>query len=224
MAESDDLLSELDLGGETSGAAQPTPPRSRADTLERPRLQGAMPKSSHVAYERDLTEADMAALALPRGTQPASLRRIHASHHSLARCLATGMKHTQAALVTGYSTGRISQLVGDPAFTALVEDYRREAKSVFADLAERMTEISLDAIEMLQERMHDAPEALTIPMLMDIIKSFADRTGHGPGQEVHLKMSPDLIDRPPRETYEQWQARRGAELAPEEPKRIKDLN
>lgn len=225
VAESDDLLSELDLGGEARGTAQPaSAPRTRADTLERERLPPPMPKASHVAYERDLTEADMAALALPRGTQPKSLVRIHASHHSLARCLATGMKHTQAALVTGYSAGRIAQLVNDPAFTALVADYRREAKSVFADLAERMNEISLDAIEILHERIQDDPGALTIPMLMDIIKSFADRTGHGPGQEVHLKMSPDLIDRPPRETYEQWQARRAEELAPKEPKLLKDLN
>jgi hypothetical protein len=212
----DELLSELDLG---TGAKRP-----RSDTLERPRVEPGPREAAHVAYERDLTEADMAALALPRGTQPKSLIRIHASHHSLARCLATGMKPTQASLVTGYSTGRISALLRDPAFQSLVEDYRREAKSVFADLAERMSEITLDAIEMLHERMHDSPEALTIPMLMDIIKAFADRTGHGPGQEVHLKMSPDLIDRPPRETYEQWQERRSRELAPQEPKLLKDLN
>jgi hypothetical protein len=212
---SDDLLDELDLGGGK---------RPRSDTLERPRALPEQREAAHVAYERDLTEADMAALALPRGTQPKSLIRIHASHHSLARCLATGMKPTQASLVTGYSTGRISALQRDTAFQSLVEDYRREAKSVFADLAERMSEITLDAIEMLHERMHDSPEALTIPMLMDIIKAFADRTGHGPGQEVHLKMSPDLIDRPPRETYEQWQERRSRELTPEAPKLLKDLN
>jgi hypothetical protein len=200
---SDDLLDELDLGSKR------TP---RSDTLERPRLEPGPREAPHVSYERDLTEADMAALALPRGTQPKSLIRIHASHHSLARCLATGMKPTQASLVTGYSTGRISALCRDAAFQALVEDYRREAKSVFADLAERMSEITLDAIEMLHERMHDSPEALTIPMLMDIIKAFADRTGHGPGQKVSLEVSRDLVDRPPRETFETWERRRLGEL------------
>jgi hypothetical protein len=209
----DELLSELDLGG-----PKRTP---RADTLERTHPSPRPLDHPHVAHSRDLTEADMTALALPRqGQPPKSLMRLHASHHSLARCLATGMKPMQASLVTGYSPGRISALQRDPAFTALVEDYRREAKSVFADLAERMNEITLDAIEMLHERMQDAPEALTIPMLMDIIRSFADRTGHGPGQEVHLKMSPDLIDRPPRETAEEWAARRARELAPEPPKLI----
>jgi hypothetical protein len=198
-----ELLDVLDLGDS---------PQPRSDTLERPRLQGQPPKEVFAEYERDLTAADLAALSLPKGTAPRSLVRIHASHHSLARCLATGMKPGQAALVTGYSPSRISILQSDPAFSALVADYQAEAKSAFADLAERMNDLSLDAIEILQERLHDTPEGFTIPVLLDIVKTFADRTGHGPNQEVHLKMSTDLIDRPPRETFEDWQARRGKEL------------
>lgn len=211
MDDKGDLVAELDLGGEKP---------ARSDTLERPQISATPSKECHVAFERDLTQADLAALALPRGTRPKSLVRIHASHHSLARCLAAGMKPQQASLVTGYSPGRISVLQNDPAFTALVADYRSEAKSVFADLAERMSDISLDAIELLHERMQENPEQLTIPLLLDIIRSFADRTGHGPGQEVHLKMTPDLIDRPPRESYEEWQERRTRELEP----RPKQLN
>lgn len=215
MSEDEALLAELDIGG-TKGP--------RFDTLERreaPRVNGAPPKEFYVAYERDLTPADLEALKLPRGTAPRSLVRIHASHHSLARCLATGMKSSQAALVTGYSPGRIAQLQRDPAFTALVADYSAEARSVFADLAERMSDMSLDAIEMLHERLQDAPETFTVPVLLDIVKAFADRTGHGPGQEVHLKVNQDFIDRPPRESFDQWKERRTREL---EPKEIKDLN
>ncbi len=200
----EDLLAELDLG---VGAP------SRRDTLERPHVQGRLPTEFHVSYGRDLLPADIEALKLPRGTTPRSLVRIHASHHALARCLAAGMKPMQAALVTGYSPGRISTLINDDAFSALVEDYRLEVKGVFADLGERMANFSLDAIELLQERMQDEPEAFTIPMLLDMVKAFADRTGFGPGQEVHLKMDRDFIDRPPRETAEEWSARRQRELA-----------
>jgi hypothetical protein len=138
--------------------------------------------------------------------------RIHASHHALARCLAAGMKPLQAALVTGYSPGRINQLANDPAFSALVADYQLEAKSIFADMGERLNNMTLDALEMLQERMHDAPETITVPMLLDIVKAGADRTGFGPGQEVHLKVAQDFIDRPPRETADEWKARRTKEL------------
>lgn len=172
------------------------------------------PVPVHAEYSRELTEADIAALSLPADDRrPArSLVRIHASHHSVAKCLATGMKPAQAGLVTGYSAQSINRLQGDPAFQALVADYRTEAKTAFADLAERMNDMSLDAIEILQERMQASPEGFTIPVLLDIVKAFADRTGHGPGQEVHLKVDRDFIDRPPRESFEQWKERRTQEL------------
>jgi hypothetical protein len=198
------LLDELDLG-------------------ER-RTKGASRREFSIEYERDLTEADIAALQLPRGVKPQSLVRIHASHHALARCLATGMKHQQAALVTGYSIPRVAQLVADPSFQALVADYQFEAKDAFADLAERMNNLSLDAIELLHDRLLDSPATFTVPMLLDLVRTFADRTGHGPGQEVHLKMSADLIDRPPRESFEEWEKRRSHELAPEAPLEPKKLN
>src|SRR5262245_9061446 len=109
------------------------------DLDETTRVKGPPKKPLSAEYVRDLTEADMVAMTvLPRATTPKSLARIHASHHSLARCLASGMKPAQAALVTGYAPNRISILCNDPAFKALVEDYRSEAKSIFADLAERM--------------------------------------------------------------------------------------
>jgi hypothetical protein len=199
------LLSELDLGS--------APAQARSDNVvERPHISGRLPIEFHVSYERDLTEADIAALSAPRGVRPKSLVRIHASHHSLARCLAAGMRPQQAALVTGYSPGRIAQLEHDESFAALVADYRMEVKSVFADLAERMNDLSLDAIEMLQERLHESPEQFSISALLDMVKTFADRTGHGPNQEVHLKVDQNFVDRPPRETFEEWQSRRNREL------------
>lgn len=200
-----ELLAELDLGTE----ARPPP---------------VPPLGFYAAYERDITQADLAAMSLPRGTSARPLQRIHASHHSLARCLAAGMKMTQAALVTGYSQVRIYGLQADPAFQSLVEDYRSEAKSIFADLAERMNDLSLDAIELLQERLHENPEGFTVPVLLDLVKTFADRTGHGPGQEVHLKVDASFIDRPPRESYEEWQERRAKELAPPPTDELKKLN
>jgi hypothetical protein len=182
------------------------------DTSPSPRLLGNLPRDLHIEYTRDLTEADLATLQGPRGSRPKSLMRIHASHHSLAKCLATGMKQSQASLVTGYTQSRISILLDDPAFQALVEDYKAEAKAIFADLAERMSNVSLDAIELLQERLHDNPETFSIPVLIDVVKTFADRTGHGPGQEVHLKMDQNFIDRPPRESFDEWKERRAREL------------
>ena len=165
-------------------------------------------------YVRDLTEADVGALALNRGTKPKSLVRIHASHHALARCLASGMKRNQAALITGYSPDRISALQADESFIALVADYRIENKSIVADLAERMANLSLDAIELLQERLHESPTEFSVPVLLDVVRAFADRTGHGPGSEINHRVNGDFVDRPPRETQAEWEARRLREIAP----------
>ena len=192
MAE--DLLAELDFGPSDTALDVPRAPLSCEST-------------------RELTEGDIAALALPRGITSRPITRIHASHHSLAKCLASGMKPAQAGLVTGYSNSRISILQADPTFAALVRDYTNEARSTFADLAERMNDMSLDAIEILQERLQANPETFSIPVLLDVVKAFADRTGHGPGQEVHLKVDRDFIDRPPRESFDDWKTRRSRELA-----------
>ena len=195
-----DLLEELDFVGP-------------------PRLLGNLGRAEISALPgRDLTQADLQALEGPRGANlPRSIQRLRSSHHALARCLASGMKASQASLITGYTQNRISLLQDDPAFQALLADYRAEARDIFADLNERMNNISLDAIEELHERLQDAPEAFSIGMLLDVVKAFADRTGHGPGQEVKLTVSPNMIDRPPRETSEEWLARRAKELEPSGP-------
>jgi len=210
MSDSEHILDELDLGSETAIKE----------------IAAATVPSDYAAYARDLGEADIAALRINRGTQPATLMRIHSSHHSLARCMAMGIKDSQISLITGYSPSRISILKNDPAFTALVADYRAEAKAIFADLGERMADISLDAIELLHERLQAKPEEFSVPMLLDVIKAFADRTGHGPGQEITMKVSKDFIDRPPKESFEEWEARRAKELnlTAEPPMDIKRLN
>lgn len=202
----DDLVEILDIMHQTGLPG-------RADTLERPRQTAPLPKTVTCTYNRDLTEADIEALSVPRGQAfPRSLVTIRASHHSLARCIAMGMRSAQTSLITGYSPGRISALQRDPAFIALVNDYKTEQKSVFGDLAERMNNMSLDAMEILQERLTDNPESFSVPILLDLVKTFADRTGHGPNQNVTLRVSDNLIDRPPRENFEQWRARRDQEI------------
>lgn len=175
----------------------------------------ARPRATGAARVRDLTEADLQAPRPIAG--PYQIKNIRASHHALAKCLAAGMKAPQAALVTGYTPVRINQLCQDPAFKALLADYQTEARNIFADMTERMKNVSLDALDHLQERLAETPEQFSIPLLLDVVKTFADRTGHGPNQEVNLNVraTGDLIDRPPRETHEEWKARRERELAAE---------
>lgn len=196
-AETADLVDSLDFSGP-------------------PRLRGR-PATTLATHVRDLGQADLAALAsAPRASGvPQSLQRVRASHHALARCLATGMSAHQAGLVTGYSPSRISILLSDPAFRGLLDEYTADAKSIVADMAERMSNISLDALDELQQRLEESPESFSTPMLLDVVKAFADRTGHGPGQRLDVALSATLIDRPPKESFEDWRARRQRELGQE---------
>lgn len=171
--------------------------------------RGVPPSAQHT---RDLTEADMAALEQNRGAQVPAIQRLRSSHHALARCLATGMNQLQAAAVTGYDRARIVQLLRDPSFNALVEEYKAESKEIMADVTQRMANLSLDALEVLQERLNEKPEDFSLGMLLDVVKAMADRTGHGPGQEVNFNVKMGSIDRPPRESHEEWLERRKREL------------
>jgi len=123
-----------------------------------------------------------------------------------------GMKTTQAALVTGYSTVRVTQLEKDPTFVTLVADYREASKDMIASMTERMTNLSLDALDLLHDRLQENPENFSINALLEMVKTFADRTGHGPNQRVELELVRDSIDRPPRETHDEWVSRRQEEL------------
>lgn len=167
------------------------------------------------AHVRDLTEGDLVALATePRGVRPPSLQRIHSSHHAIARLLASGMQTNQIALITGYSPARISVLERDPTFQGLVADYRTEMKDVAVDIVERMRNVSLDALEILHERLLERPEEVSLNMALDIVKAMTDRTGHGPNAQLNLNVNAGTIDRPPRETAEEWNERRLKELGP----------
>lgn len=164
-------------------------------------------------YERDLTEADIMALhTLPRGSHVKPLARIRSSHHALARCLAMGLTPTKAALVTGYSPGRIGQLTRDPSFKQLVHEYMDDARSAMADYHHRMHNLGLDAAEELHERLLEEPESFSIPVLLDVVTNMADRTGHGTGSNVTHSFNLPTIDRPPRENFESWSERRNKEL------------
>lgn len=165
-------------------------------------------------FVRELVETDLRALNTPnRASAPKGIAKLRAAHHSLARCLATGMQYAQAALVTGYSYQRIAMLNADPAFQQLVADYREEAKSWCADFGARMSDLGLDFCQLLQERLEDEPEKFSTSTILDAIKIFADRTGHGPGVELKVATVDSTIDRPPREDYDAWTKRRQRELA-----------
>ncbi len=143
---------------------------------------------------RDLTTSDLALLATERGIRPTSIQRITDRHHALARCLASGMSATEAGLVTGYTGSRISILRGDPSFEELISFYTSAKAETVRDYQEKAAIARNVATDLLIDKMEDEPEKFSPADCLDVAKTFADRTGHGP-KATTVNVNVNLGDR-----------------------------
>ncbi len=157
-------------------------------------LGGRAAKALSAEVVRELTQSDLALLATERGIKPTSVQRITDRHHALARCLASGMSITESCLVTGYTPSRISVLRGDPAFEELIAFYRNDKAKTVLDYQEKLAIARNMATDGLIDRMEEKPEAFSAGDYLDIIKTSADRTGHGPKQ-TNVNVNVNLGDR-----------------------------
>lgn len=150
-----------------------------------------------IGYMRDLGEADVRALwEVPEGSVVSSapaLQRIRTSHHLLAKVLAEGRTEHEAALITGYSSSRISVLKADPAFKQLVEYYSSQIHQIYLDVHSRIKDLGLDSIEEIQARLDENPASFTNNQLMELAKLTLDRSGHGPTSKTEGRMLVGLL-------------------------------
>lgn len=161
-----------------------------------PRTRGRAARPLYVEFLRDLTPADIALLASERGIVAKPVQRLRDRHHSLARCLAQGMSNNEACAVTGYDPSRISILMGDPAFKDLLAHYRKIEDSLMGEFTDRATTLTLTAMNELQDRLEDKPEDISTGMLLEVVKTGADRIGHAPvAKSVNINANINLGDR-----------------------------
>lgn len=150
-----------------------------------------------VAVVRELGAEDLALLQMERGVTPRPLiQRITERHHSLARCLASGMKNWEAAIVTGYTKEYIGIMKGDPTFKDLIHFYSQHVDAQYADLHKRLAGIAVDAADLLRDRMEEEPDKISTGQLVELTKMGADRTGHGPAStSTQLNIHVNMADR-----------------------------
>lgn len=145
---------------------------------------------------RELNDADLALLSVERGIKAPTIKKLRDSHHALARCLALGMSNTEASIVTGMGSGRISVLKSDPAFEELMEFYRAGKNEVIADLTDRMATVALVAADRMLEKLEDDDAPPSDNFILEAAKFAADRTGHGPQTKAtNLNINVNLADR-----------------------------
>lgn len=140
---------------------------------------------------RPLTGADVALLREAPARAPSAIRRISDRHHCVARAIAAGVPPSQAAAFYGYSPSSISALKNDPTFKELLTVYRSEGDQLRRDLFEKLTGMTHDAIDIIQERMEDEDERKKIPLstVMEVVKLGANRTGFGEASTVNQNVS-----------------------------------
>ena len=161
-----------------------------------PRGRGRAAKANDVSLVRELEPGDLALLASERGTVSRPIARLRDRLHSLARCLARGMSNAEAAIVTGYDPSRISVLKGDPSFQELLAYYRAEENEALADFTQRATDLTLTAMDSLQEALEDEENPMSPAMVLEIAKFAADRTGHAPvTKSLNVNVNAELGNR-----------------------------
>lgn len=147
-----------------------------------PRLRGRAAKPLSAVVVRPLTPSDLDKLKVERGIKPPALQRIRDNHHFLARYLALGSSPAEASAVTGYSTARISILLGDPSFQELLSFYRDNRNQGYLDMKqhaeERMLANMLTAEAKIAEAFEESDQSVAV--LNRIATDRMDRLGFGP--------------------------------------------
>jgi hypothetical protein len=147
-------------------------------------------------YVRDLVEEDLIlgnALPKRRPEGASLLKKIHSSHHEAARLVGLGKNNAEIALITGYTPQRVVQLRHDPAFQELVAHYTGQVEELYVDVHKRLAGFTNDAMEVLHERLLDAPEKIKNSDLKDLLQLGLDRTGFGPKSTVNTNIKAVVI-------------------------------
>ena len=109
-----------------------------------------------------------------------ALKRLRSRHHAVARLIAEGYKHTEAAALVGITPQSIHLLMKDPSFQELVQHYISLSADKFVEVSEKLAGLAEDAIDVMTDRLEDDPDSVESKDLIKLIETAADRTGLGP--------------------------------------------
>lgn len=126
------------------------------------------------------------------------LKRLSARHHRLAQCLADGIPPGEAGVICGYVASRVSILQNDSAFKELISFYAAKRQEAFIETGMKLADVASTALDILQERLEEKPDDVSIPNLIAIATTALDRSGHGPSstqKTVSVNVSAEDLER-----------------------------
>lgn len=125
---------------------------------------------------REVTEADLAALAQGIHVGAPQLVSINARHHRIAQMLADGMTQTAVAAAVSMTLVRVNVIANDPLFKPLYDYYLSQKEGIYLDVHSRLADLGSTAGDILQNRMEDSPEAFENRELKEIMEAAFDRS------------------------------------------------
>lgn len=163
-----------------------------------PSARGRKPAPITAIVGRELEDADVQKLHNMSfgdlGSRASPIKRLKHSHHNLARLVADGVREEEISAVTGYSSSYISSIKHDPAFTQLVTYYAEQKGTVYLDVHQRLSTLSLDAVDELQSRLAETPETFQNRELKELAEMGLDRVGFGKATRIDHNHTVALVD------------------------------
>jgi hypothetical protein len=168
------------------------------EIIKPPSARGRKPTPTHASISRELEDADVQKLHNVAfgdlGSRASPLKKLKHSHHNLARLVADGVREEEISAVTGYSSSYISAIKHDPAFEQLVVYYTEQKGAVYLDVHQRLSTLSLDAVDELQSRLAETPETFQNRELKELAEMGLDRVGFGKATRVDHNHTVALVD------------------------------
>lgn len=128
----------------------------------------------------------------------ASIKRLRASHHKIARLAARGLDNKAIAAYTGYTRERVGQLVNSPAMRELIAVYAEKVQEKEDEALDAYIALKTENMMAAERHIHDhiaeldeAGELLPVKTALAISADGADRTGYGK-RETRVNVNVDL--------------------------------
>ncbi len=142
----------------------------------------------HIGSAIPLDEEDLRVLkeTIQTGTgpsgpaDPGQVQKLRTSHHAVAQLFAKNLPLETVSIISGYTITNLMRLKSNPAFLELIAFYTVEEATANADMIERLKSMALDAVDVIHEKLLEAPEKIKIDELNKLLTTLLDRTGHGP--------------------------------------------
>lgn len=143
----------------------------------------------------EISDEEFKLLDQERGIQAPAIKSLRIAHHRLAQVLASGATEMEASRICGLSPSRISILKADPTFQQLLASAMNRKDELFGDVLGQFKDMLLDGLQEIRQRLMDAPETIPTKDILDMINSFADRTGFAKTEKhlhAHVHASTDI--------------------------------